>query len=557
MTTFKPWRLVPGQALMFLLNLFSATALIYEGYNQGVLGTVSETPGFIAMANIGKNGVVTDSTKQGGLTAAYYFGAIFGCLTGGWAADRIGRKKGVAIGAVLGLLGSALMSGSINSDMFICARVIAGLGIGFINTIIPAWVSELSSAHNRGANFALVFVANYLGIVIAYWLNFGIRNSNVDFRWRFPLAFMSIPMLIVLLTIPLLPESPRWLIANRRRAEAVEILAKLRGDISEDDPNLCTEVDQLDAIVEDSRHKRNSYINLFWGGRYSGALHLGRRAAMGAALQTIQQWTGILAIATWAGRLFALAGFDAYKAGWLAGLINTFGIFGTATASLVIDRIGRRKSLLISFAIQGVSLFLVGALIKTSVDRKQTEPEAAAALGTAAASFAFVFLWFFTMFNIVPCWLYGTEIWPQEVRAKGYSMTVLGWAVGCGVTGFIIPIMLGNIGYGTFFFFGAMNAVSAPLIYLFYPEVANKSLEEVNLLFTSDSVLVKKNIAAYHSRLDAANGNVAVAARRLFDEVDGIEQEQVEGEDNSDSEKIAANTILAEHGMAGMKNKAA
>lgn len=136
-------------------------------------------------------------------------------------------------------------------------------------------------------------------------------------------------------------------------------------------------------------------------------------------------------------------------------------------------------------------------------------------------------------------------------------MTVLGWAVGCGVTGFIIPIMLGNIGYGTFFFFGAMNAVSAPLIYLFYPEVANKSLEEVNLLFTSDSVLVKKNIAAYHSRLDAANGNVAVAARRLFDEVDGIEQEKVEGEDNSDSEKIAANTILAEHGMAGMKNKAA
>lgn len=63
MTTFKPWRLVPGKALMFLLNLFSATALIYEGYNQGVLGTVSETPGFIAMANIGKNGVVTDCTS--------------------------------------------------------------------------------------------------------------------------------------------------------------------------------------------------------------------------------------------------------------------------------------------------------------------------------------------------------------------------------------------------------------------------------------------------------------------------------------------------------------
>lgn len=81
--TIKPWRQIPGKTLLFLLNLFSAIALIYEGYNQGVLGVVSETPGFIKMANIGANGVVTNSTKQGGLAAAYYFGAMIGCLVGG------------------------------------------------------------------------------------------------------------------------------------------------------------------------------------------------------------------------------------------------------------------------------------------------------------------------------------------------------------------------------------------------------------------------------------------------------------------------------------------
>lgn len=79
----KPWRMLPGKALLFLLNLFSAIALIFEGYNQGVLGVVSETPGFIAMANIGADGIVTNSTKQGGLAAAYYFGAIIGALVGG------------------------------------------------------------------------------------------------------------------------------------------------------------------------------------------------------------------------------------------------------------------------------------------------------------------------------------------------------------------------------------------------------------------------------------------------------------------------------------------
>lgn len=93
-----------------------------------------------------------------------------------------------------------------------------------------------------------------------------------------------------------LTDHSRWLIANHRRAEAVEILVKLRGDLPEDDPRIVTELEQLDAIVESSHHKRNNYINIFAGGRYSGSLHLGRRAAMGAALQTIQQWTGILAI---------------------------------------------------------------------------------------------------------------------------------------------------------------------------------------------------------------------------------------------------------------------
>lgn len=281
-------------------------------------------------------------------------------------------------------------------------------------------------------------------------------------------------------------------------------------------------------------------MNILLGGRYSGALHLGRRAVAGALLQTIQQWCGILAIATWSSSLFSLAGFDEYKAAWLGGLINSLGIPGTAAAALVIDRIGRRQSLLTSFIIQGISLFAVGALIKTSQDALvEADTSQGSALGTAAAAFAFVYLWFFTMFNIVPSWLYGTEIWPQEVRAKGYAMTIVGWAVGCGVTGFVIPIMLDELGWGTFLFFGAMNAVCFPVVYLFYPEVANRSLEEVNLLFTSDSLLVSKNEEAYRARIAAADGCVPMAARALFDEVNRSEEAGRFGFDSSKEEKVS------------------
>ena len=322
---------------------------------------------------------------------------------------------GVWIGSLFCMFGAALQAGSVNASMFICARVIAGIGIGFINAIIPPWVSEMSQAHDRGSNFSLVFVANFAGITLAYWINFGVRTSNVVFRWRFPLAFMVVPMLLVALTVFFLPESPRWLMANQRRQEAVDILCKLRGDLARDDPKIAQEVEVLEAVVEASHHKRNDYLNLALGGRFSGKLHLGRRVWMGLALQTIQQWTGILAIVTWSTQLFTLAGFDSYKALWMGGVVNTLGIFGTAAASLVIDRMGRIKSLMVSFVTQGISLFLVAALIKTSEDRVDSASELSARLGTAAAAFVYIFLWCFTMFNIVPCWIYGSEIWPQEV----------------------------------------------------------------------------------------------------------------------------------------------
>lgn len=202
---FQPWRALPGRGVLILLNLFSAVALVYEGYNQGVYGNVSGTPGFIAMSKIGYQSMVTKTTKQGGLAAAYYFGAIFGGFIGGWFGDKFGRKKGTFTGAVLSLIGSALQCGSINSNMFICARIIAGLGIGFINVLIPSWVSELSEAHDRGSNFSLVFVSNFLGIFLANWINFGTRNSDVNFQWRFPLGFMCIPMLIVAFTVFFIP----------------------------------------------------------------------------------------------------------------------------------------------------------------------------------------------------------------------------------------------------------------------------------------------------------------------------------------------------------------
>ena len=92
----------------------------------------------------------------------------------------------------------------------------------------------------------------------------------------------------------------------------------------------------------------------------------------------------------------------------------------------MIDRWGRIKSLLVGFTTQGISLYLVAACLKAAEDTTDN-PTKARQLGITASSFFFVFLWCFCMFIIVPCFLYPSEIWPQEVRAQGYAFTVFGW----------------------------------------------------------------------------------------------------------------------------------
>ena len=382
--------------------------------------------------------------------------------------------------------------------------------------IIPAWVSELAQAHNRGASFALVFCANYVGIVIAYWLGYGLRNNTTDFKWRFPLAFQTVPTIILLLTVAFLPESPRWLIANGRRHEAIEILAKIRGDRALTDPSLAEEVSQLDVIVVNAKHPRYKLINMSFG-RHSGLLHLGRRVSLAVGIMMMMEWTGILAITVYANTLFQQAGFSAEKSAWLSGLCNTFGIIGTIASIFTIDRFGRRKSLYFGFFIQGAVLMLSGGLSRLG----QQHASNAGAYGAAAAAMVFIYTFFFAQTVLMIAFLYPTEIWPQEVRARGNSYGVFGWAVGCGTTTLVIPSMFSALGWKTLIVFGCFNFASLPLVYLYFPETWGRSLEEVNLLFAAPSSYVSANEKEYRRRIADAGGDVTVAEKRLLEEIDG------------------------------------
>lgn len=216
----------------------------------------------------------------------------------GYIADRIGRINGLFLSGIFALVGGALQSATQSTTFILVARVVTGLGTGALTSITPVYIAEVSSAGHRGAFLGYVFIANYLGISIAYWLDFGlsfIDNGDSAIRWRFLLAFQCIPALILLCGVKLLPDSPRYLASVGRYEEAKEVLIHVRGG---DNAEVEKEFKEICIIAEGASAASPLEFAKIIAGRAGSesAPHLGRRAWLCIWLQIMASWTGITAV---------------------------------------------------------------------------------------------------------------------------------------------------------------------------------------------------------------------------------------------------------------------
>ncbi|KAK7425927.1 hypothetical protein QQZ08_007641 [Neonectria magnoliae] len=486
------------RALLIAINCLAGLSILFFGYDQGMMGGVNAAYDYYTLmgfAHRGSDGgpVIDDSLLQGGIVSVYYLGTLVGCLVGGSLGDRYGRIKCIFLGALIGVVGAALQCSAMNVQWMVCARLVNGWGTGILNAIIPVWATETAEHKSRGQFIAIEFTLNIFGVVIAYWLEYACsfyKDSNSSFVWRFPVAF-QIPMLLILMAgVFFFPESPRWLVKARRVDEARYVLARLRGDTGQEKVKAEVEFQEIVASCEMERayFRQQSYFHMLFG-LGSGKLHTGRRVQLVVWLQIMQEWIGIAGVTIYAPTIFGIAGMSPEKRQWIAGLNNIFYMFSTLICVFTLDKIGRRWTLYWGSVGQGVAMALAGIFSYLGQEATMDDNSGKAlAYGNAAVSMVFLFTFIFGATWLTVPWLYPAEIFPLEVRAKGNAWGVVGWSIGNGWLTLLCPVMFQQLGEKTLYIFAACNAITIPMVWAFYPETNQRTLEEIDLLFSADSI---------------------------------------------------------------------
>ena len=280
--------------------------------------------------------------------ASAIVGCIVGSLSAGPISDVLGRKRVLIFTAVLFAISSigAALAGSVT--MFVLFRVIGGMGIGAASMLSPLYISEVAPAKIRGILVSVYQLAIVIGILIIYGVNFGIAGLGsqawkVETGWRYMIASGLIPSALFLFLLFVVPESPRWLIKNKRRPEAMDTLERLNGK-----PEAVLVANEIESTLN---VEEGTIGELFRPG-------LRKAMVVGIFLALFSQITGINAIIYYAPTIFVNAGFSAHNALGQTFLIGGINLVFTFVAIALIDRMGRKNLLL--WGVAGMIICLGG-----------------------------------------------------------------------------------------------------------------------------------------------------------------------------------------------------
>lgn len=370
--------------------------------------------------------------------------ALWGTLAGAALAGRVGDALGsrrlllwVGWLYVVSALGTALANGLVSFCLF---RLLGGLAIGASSVVAPVYISEISAPAQRGRWVGLFQCAIVSGILLAYLSNALVARGGFGaLEWRMKLGLASVPAMGFALLAPWLPDSPRWLQARGRDAQAAA-------------DRLGLELEPASPMVESER--------LSW------RLHR-RPILLALAIGAFNQLSGINAILYYLNDIFAAAGFSGFSADKQAVAVGLANLLATLAGMAMIDRLGRRPLLLVGALGTCAALAGVTAIFAIGHGREWLLP------------LLIMFIGFFAVSQGAVIWVYLSELFPTAVRARGQALgSSTHWVLN-GAISFAFPVLAAHGPALPFAGFTLAMAVQVLVVWRWFPETRGASLDDL------------------------------------------------------------------------------
>ncbi|KFY30254.1 hypothetical protein V493_02034 [Pseudogymnoascus sp. VKM F-4281 (FW-2241)] len=434
--------------LNILLVLTAGLASFNYGYMNNVIAGSFGQVSFQAKFLSGDNATsIMDAIVSG------FFGfALIGAIVQAPISNRWGRKSVTFTAGVLLTISGALQAGSVNIAMFLVGRYIGGIGCGMLLSNTPVYMSEIAPAHTRGLLVGLQGNCLVGAYVMSACAALGFHFVKHDYSWRLNFVVATAVALILVLSLTVLPESPRWLVEKGRKDEAAKILNRLHRSPADPDGIFAhAELVQISAQVEVERNLPTSYM------------HIIRTPSLRKRMFcTILVWTMGLSTGLTLGLSVV----------WVVCLF-----LGCFVNIYLIDRIGRVK-LLVAGGLSNAALLAVQAALQS----KYLDGHNPAGTKAAVAIY-FLIAFFYTATIECTGAVYGCEIWPTYLRSQGATISYISFFVTSIWSTAPAALAFSSIGWRYYMVFIAVTVPLAILSYFVLPETSGIPLEEIGRLF--------------------------------------------------------------------------
>jgi sugar porter (SP) family MFS transporter len=389
----------------------------------------------------------------GTTVASALWGTVIGSILAGVPGERYGRRNSLRLMAVFYVLSALGCALAWNWDALLLSRIIGGLGVGGSSVLGPMYIAEVAPAKSRGKLVGVFQFNIVLGILLAYLSNYLVTLQGLgtaEWRWKFGVA--AAPAAVFLGLLFTIPESPRWLAKKGRTVEARLVLEKS----GERNP-----AQALQEISESLAAERQQTGERLFTREHALPIFLA------VTIGLFNQLAGINAILYYLNDIFAHAGYSQISSNRQAVVIGATNLLFTIIAMSVIDRIGRKKLLLVGAAGTAACLGGVAAIFLTG--RNQG----------ALLWLLISYIAFFAFSQGAVIWVYLSEVFPNSVRAKGQSLGSFShWIMNATIAG-VFPLMAARSGGYPFVFFAVMTVIQFFVVLFVYPETKGFTLEEM------------------------------------------------------------------------------